>query len=88
MLRETRSAGWVNPLNPTQRTARTKTGATKGTHQVHSTVPEFLVDYPNIEVHSENFPALEGNQITGLRGMERSKQGEVHVVGLEKHATG
>ena len=63
-------------------------GATKGPHYVHSTVPEFLVDYPNIEVRSENFPTLEGDHTVGLGGLECSEQGEVHVVGLERHATG
>ena len=88
MPRGTRSVGWANPPNPTRRSARIKTGATKSPHQVHSTVPEFPVDYPNIEVRSENFPELEDDQTVGLGGMERLEQGEVHVVGLERHATG
>ena len=31
---------------------------------------------------------LKGNQTAGLGGMERSKEGEIHVVGLRRHATG
>ena len=63
-------------------------GATKGPHHVHSTVPEFSVDHPNNEVRSGNFPVLECNQTTGLEGMEHLEQGEVHVAGLRRYATG
>jgi len=64
------------------------TGATKGPHQMHSSVPKFSVDYPKIKVRSENFPTLKGDQIVRLAGPERSERGEVHVVGLERHAIG
>ena len=55
---------------------------------MNSTVPEFLVDYPNIKMHSKNFPTLEDDQTVGLGGLEHSEQGEVHVVGLERHTIG
>ena len=52
--------------------ARTKIGAIGDPSQMHPTVPEFLDNLDN-EVCSINLPILEGNQITGLRGMERSE---------------
>ena len=81
MPRGTRSTGLAIPPNPTRKSTRTRTGDPS---QVHPGALGLLEDHLDNEVRSGNIPLLEGNQTTGLGGMEHSEQGEVHVIRFGK----
>ena len=80
MLFRSQSADLVDPPNHTC----TRTKATRRPSQGRPIVSGSLEDCPNDEVRSRNFPTLKGSQTTGMGGLERSEQGETHMVGLKQ----